>query len=164
MSFLNTIICGKTSLAPDALLKKLKEIERSNQLSYSCPVHKSKQDTDKDYDLATKICIQNIDKISICSGTHNEKSSAYLTELMKEYNIKKQDTRIYFSQLYGMSDHISYNLSRLGYNVAKYVPYGPIQDVIPYLIRRLKENTSITGQAGRELQNITREMKRRKNS
>ena len=106
--------------------------------------------------------MQNIDKIAICAGTHNEKSSAYLIELMKRYKLNKKDNRVYFSQLYGMSDHISYNLSNNGYNVAKYVPYGPIRDVIPYLIRRLKENTSISGQVNRELQKIKQEIKRRK--
>lgn len=139
-----------------------KEIERSDRLSYPCPVHKKKEDTDKDYDLSINICIQNINKIAICAGTHNERSSAYLMELMKKYKINKKDDRVYFSQLYGMSDHISYNLSNAGYNVAKYVPYGPIRDVIPYLIRRLKENTSIGGQVNRELQNIKQEIKRRK--
>ena len=139
-----------------------KEIERSNQFSYPCPVYRKKKDTDKDYNLSIDICMKNIDRVAICAGTHNEKSSTYLIGLMRRYKINKKDNRVYFSQLYGMSDHISYNLSNDGYNVAKYVPYGPIRDVIPYLIRRLKENTSISGQVNRELQKIKQEIKRRK--
>ena len=140
------------------------EIERAKNMDYACPVHKIKEDTDKDYNKALKICIRNIDIISICAGTHNEKSSALLMNLLKEENILKNDRRIYLSQLLGMSDHISYNAAKQGFNVAKYVPYGPVKDVFPYLIRRAEENTSIAGQMGRELTNITAEKKRRRNS
>jgi len=138
------------------------EIKRAKQMNYSCPVHTKKKDTDRDYNLAIKLCIDNIDRISICAGTHNEKSTALLMDLMNESNILKNNKRVYFSQLLGMSDHISYNISNDGYNVVKYVPYGPIKDVLPYLIRRAKENTSIAGQMGRELTNIIEEKKRRK--
>jgi proline dehydrogenase len=100
--------------------------------------------------------------MSVCSGTHNEVSSLYLTELMGQYGVGNKDTRVYFAQLFGMSDHISFNLAASGYNVAKYVPYGPIRDVIPYLIRRAEENTSVQGQTGRELSLILKERKRRK--
>lgn len=139
-----------------------REIERSKEKGYATPVHLNKVDTDKDYNNALKICLKNSNSISICAGTHNEKSSLLLTKLMKENDFNKNDKRFYFSQLLGMSDHISYNLSINGYNVAKYVPYGPIKEVIPYLIRRAEENTSISGQMGRELSNIIEEKKRRK--
>jgi proline dehydrogenase len=140
------------------------EIERSKQKNYPCPVHTLKENTDTDYNKAIKICIENIDKISVCAGTHNEESSALLMDLMQKNNIQKGDKRIFFSQLLGMSDHISYNIANSGYNVVKYVPYGPVKDVLPYLIRRAEENTSIAGQMGRELTNIIEEKKRRRNS
>jgi len=140
------------------------EIERADHLDYPCPVHKKKEDTDKDFNLAQKICIENIGRISFCSATHNEESAAYLTDLISQQNLKKNDKRILFSQLLGMSDHITYNLANKGYFIAKYVPYGPVKDMIPYLIRRAEENTSIAGQMSRELTNIIKEKKRRKNS
>jgi len=139
------------------------EIERADHLDYPCPVHKKKEDTDKDFNLAQKICIENIGRISFCSATHNEESAAYLTDLISQQNLKKNDKRILFSQLLGMSDHITYNLANKGYFIAKYVPYGPVKDVMPYLIRRAEENTSIAGQMSRELTNIIKEKKRRKN-
>ncbi len=141
-----------------------KEIKRAKDMNYTCPVHKIKEDTDKDYDKALKICINNKDIISICAGTHNEESSALLVNLLKIKNISNNDQKVYFSQLLGMSDNISYNIAKNGYNVAKYVPYGPVRDVLPYLIRRANENTSISGQMGRELSNIIAEKKRRKKS
>ena len=140
------------------------EIERADRLDYPCPVHRKKEGTDKDFNLAQKICIENIDRISFCSATHNEESAAYLTDLISQQNLKKDDKRILFSQLLGMSDHITYNLANKGYFIAKYVPYGPVKDMIPYLIRRAEENTSISGQMSRELTNIIKEKKRRKNS
>jgi len=139
-----------------------KEIDRSIEMKYPCPVHKLKANTDKDYNLALSICCENLDIISFCAGTHNEKSSTLLTQLLEKHKISKNDDRVYFSQLLGMSDHISYNAAKEGYNVAKYVPYGAVKDVIPYLIRRAEENTSISGQMGRELINIIEEKKRRK--
>ena len=140
-----------------------KEIERSKKYGYKCPVHQTKKDTDNDFNKALKICIKNSKNISICAGTHNEESSLILTKLMIKSGFKKNNEKFFFSQLLGMSDHISYNLSKDGYNVAKYVPYGPVKDVIPYLVRRAEENTSIAGQMGRELTNISKEKKRRKN-
>ena len=128
-----------------------KERERAAQMGYSSPIQKDKISCDNDYNLALTYCINHIDKIAFCAGTHNEESSRLLTELMSENNILKDDYRIYFSQLLGMSEHISFNLSNNGYNVAKYMPYGPVKDVMPYLIRRAQENTSISGQTGREL-------------
>ncbi|MBT5750441.1 MAG: proline dehydrogenase [Flavobacteriales bacterium] len=139
------------------------EIERAKINNYPCPVHLKKSDTDRDYNQALNICINNIDRIAICAGTHNEESSQLLANLINEKGIDKNDHRIYFSQLLGMSDHISYNLSFTNYNVSKYVPYGPIKDVMPYLIRRAEENTSIAGQMGRELRNLVAERQRRKN-
>ena len=100
--------------------------------------------------------------IAVCAGTHNEKSSLQLATAMESRNIARNDKRVFFAQLFGMSDHISYNLANAGFNVAKYLPYGPIREVIPYLIRRAQENTSVKGQTGRELTLILREMQRRK--
>ena len=138
------------------------EIERAKEKGYDCPLHTIKANTDNDYNKALRICIENIDFVSVCAGTHNEESSAFLVELLKKNKISKDDKRVYFSQLLGMSDHISYNAASEGFNVVKYVPYGPVKDVIPYLIRRAEENTSIAGQMGRELANIIKEKKRRR--
>ena len=140
------------------------EIERAKEKGYNCPVHTIKENTDIDYNKALTICIENIDFVSVCAGTHNEESSALLVELLNKHNISKDDKRVYFSQLLGMSDHISYNAAKEGFNVVKYVPYGPVKDVLPYLIRRAEENTSIAGQMGRELTNIIEEKKRRRNA
>lgn len=139
-----------------------KEIERAKEKGYKIPVHLKKGDTDKDFNKSLEICLNNIDLISICSGTHNIKSSEHLISLMKEKGLENNDKRIFSSQLLGMSDNISYNLAKEGYNVSKYVPYGPVREVIPYLIRRAEENRSIAGQMGRELQNIITEKNRRK--
>ena len=139
-----------------------RERARARKSGYPDPIHKDKESTDRDYDAALKYSIENIDTISIFNGTHNEESSYYLTELMQQSGIRKDDPRIWFSQLYGMSDHISFNLARDGYNVAKYVPYGQIKHVLPYLMRRVKENTSVKGQTGRELSLIIKELNRRK--
>ncbi len=138
-----------------------KERKRAQEMNYPSPIQPGKEKTDQDYDAALKLCVENIDVMGLCAGTHNEKSSLYLIELMKEKNISPSDKRIYFSQLLGMSDHISYNLSLSGYNDAKYVPYGPLKDVMPYLIRRAQENTSVKGQTGRELNLIMKEKARR---
>lgn len=141
-----------------------KERARAKEKGYESPINKTKEDTDNLYNQALEYCTNNINDISICAGTHNEQSSLYLTELMQKQNINFDDNRIYFSQLLGMSDHISFNLSNANYNVAKYVPYGPIKEVIPYLIRRAEENTSVAGQTSRELNLISKEIKRRKSS
>jgi proline dehydrogenase len=138
-----------------------KERERAEELGYSSPIQKDKRSCDKDYDLALAYCINHIDKIALCAGTHNEESSLELIDLMRENNILKDDKRVYFSQLLGMSDHISFNLADEGYNVVKYMPYGPVKQVMPYLIRRAQENTSISGQTGRELNLIIKEKTRR---
>ncbi|HQQ93250.1 MAG TPA: proline dehydrogenase family protein [Bacteroidia bacterium] len=138
-----------------------KERERALKMNYPSPIHETKEACDADYDRALKLCVDNINMMSLCAGTHNEKSSAYLVQLMKDKNIAHNDKRIYFSQLLGMSDHISFNLAADGYNVVKYVPYGPVREVLPYLIRRAQENTSVKGQTGRELKLIMTEKKRR---
>ena len=138
------------------------EIDRALKLKYDIPVFKTKNESDESFNKSLKICCDNINHISICAGTHNEYSSQLLIDLMKKNNIDKSDPRIYFSQLLGMCDHISYNIAEHGFNTAKYVPYGPIKDVIPYLIRRAEENTSISGQMNRDLSNIISEKKRRK--
>jgi len=140
------------------------EIARAKTKNYPYPVHTLKANTDTDYNTALETCITNIARVSVCAGTHNENSAQLLADLMEENGLNKNDDRVYFSQLLGMSDHISYNLSVANYNVSKYVPYGPVKDVMPYLIRRAEENTSIAGQMGRELGNIIAEKKRRKNS
>jgi proline dehydrogenase len=131
-------------------------------MNYQNPIQNSKEDSDRDYNAALDYCLEHINEIAICAGTHNEKSSLHLVELMKKFKVPANDNRVYFSQLLGMSDHISYNLAQAGYNVAKYVPYGPVKDVLPYLIRRAEENTSVKGQTGRELSLIIKEKQRRK--
>jgi proline dehydrogenase len=139
-----------------------KERERAKQQGYPSPIHNTKEDTDRDYDAALKFCIDHHPNIQLVAGTHNENSSRKLTELMTEKNISASDSNIYFSQLYGMSDNISYNLAADHFNVVKYVPYGPILDVMPYLIRRAEENTAVAGQTGRELSLLIKEKARRR--
>jgi proline dehydrogenase len=138
-----------------------KERARAASMGYSSPINDTKEDTDKEYNTALEFCIKHIDKISICAGTHNESSSALLVKLMQQNNITPNNPHVWFSQLLGMSDHISYNIAKEGYNVAKYVPYGPIKNVLPYLIRRAQENTAVKGQTGRELSLIIKEKARR---
>ncbi len=138
-----------------------KERERAKQKGYPSPIQPDKNACDKDFDKALEIIVTNIDSLALCAGSHNEQSAITLIELLNKNGISKNDSRIYFAQLLGMSDHISYNLSHEGYNVAKYVPYGPIKEVMPYLLRRADENTSVAGQTGRELSLITKERNRR---
>ncbi len=140
-----------------------RERKRAEEGGYPSPIHPDKESTDRDYDAALKFAVENIDRVTIFNGTHNENSSMYLTQLMEQNYIRTDDDRCWFSQLYGMSDHISFNLAHLGYNVAKYLPYGPVRHVLPYLIRRTEENTSMAGQTSRELSSILEERKRRRN-
>ena len=140
-----------------------KERDRAEEHNYPSPIQPNKLATDNDFNAALDFCLTHINRIAFCAGTHNEESSIKLTELLTQFNIAKNDERIYFAQLFGMSDHISFNLADHGYNVAKYLPYGPVKEVLPYLIRRAEENTSVKGQTGRELGLITKELKRRKN-
>jgi proline dehydrogenase len=139
-----------------------KERDRAEEKAYPSPIHADKDGTDRDYDAAVSFCFEHRDRIAFMAGSHNETSNLLLAHLMNEHGVAHQDPRIHFAQLYGMSDHISYNLSAAGYNVAKYVPYGPVREVMPYLIRRAAENTSVKGQTGRELSLIQAERKRRK--
>jgi proline dehydrogenase len=139
-----------------------KENLRAEEKGYPTPICESKEATDLNYDAAIHYMVENIDRMAIFAGTHNELSSYKLMEYMEDLNIEKKDTRIWFGQLYGMSDNISYNLSSNGYNNAKYLPFGPVRDVMPYLIRRAEENTSVAGQTSRELKLITAERDRRK--
>ena len=138
-----------------------KETERSIEMNYPNPIQDTKQNSDEDYNAALKLCFENRDITSVCAGTHNEDSSMLLAKLLHEAGIDNGDQRFWFAQLYGMSDNISFNLAPHGYNVAKYVPYGPIKSVIPYLGRRAKENSSMSGQMGRELSLIVEELRRR---
>jgi proline dehydrogenase len=139
-----------------------KERERAEEMAYVSPIHTDKQSTDNDYNDALKFCISRIDFVCFVAGTHNEFSCELLTKLLEEKGIPHNHEHIYFSQLLGMSDNLSFNLGSAGYNVAKYVPYGPVKAVMPYLFRRAEENTSVAGQMGRELRLISAEMRRRK--
>ena len=139
-----------------------KERERAQKLGYPSPIHPTKAATDQAFNDALLLCVNNIQRTSVMCGSHNEYSNAYLVELMNERKIDSRDKRIWFAQLYGMSDNISFNLAKQGYNVAKYVPYGPVQSVMPYLLRRAAENTSVAGQSSRELILIRKELQRRK--
>ena len=138
------------------------ERERAMKLNYRSPIQPDKKACDNDYNTALKIGLDNIDRVSMCCATHNEQSTLNLVEWMNENKIAIDHPHIWFSQLYGMSDHISFNLASKGYNVCKYVPYGPVKSVLPYLIRRAQENTSVAGQTSRELSLIMIEKKRRK--
>ncbi len=138
-----------------------KERKRAQVNNYDSPINKTKEETDRIYNKAITICVENIDSVNVCLGTHNETSCLHMIHLMEQKGIKNNDKRIFFAQLYGMSNHISFNLSAEGYNVVKYVPYGEVEKLVPYLIRRAKENTSIAGQTGRELRLIVSEKRRR---
>ena len=135
-----------------------KERERALKMGYESPIQPDKAGSDKEYNDAIAFCVEHIDRVSICAGTHNEDSALYLVDLMEKKNIAKFHPHIYFAQLLGMSDHISFNLAHAGYNVAKYVPYGPVKAVLPYLSRRAQENSSVKGQVGRELSLISQEL------
>jgi len=139
-----------------------KERERAEKFGYKDPICVNKAATDKMYNDVLTYMVENINEMAIFEGTHNEESSYLLMELIDKYKLDKNDKRIWFGQLFGMSDHISYNLAELGYNVAKYLPFGPVKDVMPYLIRRAEENTSVAGQTNRELELLKAERKRRK--
>ncbi|MBQ0733195.1 proline dehydrogenase family protein [Aquimarina celericrescens] len=139
-----------------------KENERAKENGYPTPICKDKNHTDENFNTTMKYILQNIKDISVFIGTHNEASSYLAMNLMRELGIVRNDPRVWFGQLYGMSDHISFNQAKEGYNVAKYVPFGPVRDVMPYLIRRAEENTSVAGQTSRELNLLSQERKRRK--
>jgi proline dehydrogenase len=139
-----------------------KESKRAAQLNYANPVQPDKMSTDRDYNEAVRYALANIHELAICIATHNEESCRLAVEEMKSKGIQPDHAHVCFSQLLGMSDNLTFNLAEAGYHAAKYMPYGPVKDVIPYLVRRAQENTSVAGQMGRELQLLTAEMKRRK--
>lgn len=139
-----------------------KERTRAQQMGYQDPICRTKAETDDTYDSVVKFCIENLDDISVYIGTHNEKSTLMPMKLMEEKGLQRNDDRVWFSQLYGMSDNISFNLGAEGYNSAKYLPFGKVDEVVPYLIRRAEENSSVKGQTGRELSLLLQEKARRK--
>ena len=139
-----------------------KERKRAQKYDYQSPIQPSKLDTDNEFNNSLKFCVDNIDNISLWVGSHNESSCFKLMKLMKGEKISTSDDRIWFSQLYGMSDNISFTLASLGYNVVKLIPFGPIEKTIPYLIRRANENSSVKGQSNRQFTLIKNEINRRK--
>lgn len=152
------VFCG-VKIVRGAYMEK--ERERATEMGYPDPIQPDKNSSDRDFNEALTFCIKNIEKMALCAGTHNEESCLSLTKQMENAGLSQNDSRIYFAQLLGMSDHISFNLANAGYRVAKYVPYGPVKELIPYLSRRAVENTSVKGQTGRELKLIETELKRR---
>lgn len=139
-----------------------KEHDHAAEFDYESPIQPDKESTDSDYDSAVDYCLKHLDEMSFVAGTHNETSTRLLAEKMYDASIVANHPHIHFSQLYGMSDNLSYVLAKHGYNVSKYVPYGPVKDAIPYLVRRAQENSSVSGQVSRELDLIKKEIKRRK--
>lgn len=138
-----------------------KERERAAEMGYESPIQPDRESTDADYDAAVDYCLSHLDEIAFVAGTHNEASTRRLVEQLHDQNIPPKHPHVNFSQLYGMSDNLSYVLAKHGYNVSKYVPYGPVKDAVPYLIRRAEENTSTAGQVSRELVLLESEMERR---
>ncbi len=141
-----------------------KENKRAIKRNYKSPICESKNVTDINFNEGARFILSNLDNFSLFCGSHNEKSIYDILEIMKDEGIKKNDSKIWFGQLYGMSDNISFNLAEEGYNVIKYLPFGPVKEVIPYLIRRAEENTSVKGQTSRELELIKKELKRRRSN
>jgi proline dehydrogenase len=138
-----------------------KERKRALEKGYQSPIQKDKESTDRDFNAAIKFCIDNIYRISVIVASHNEFSNLLTTQLLQQKDLPLNHSRVHFSQLFGMSDNITFNLAKAGCSVSKYLPFGPIKDVIPYLMRRAQENTSVGGQTSRELSLIKKEMKRR---
>ncbi|MBP6432566.1 MAG: proline dehydrogenase family protein [Ferruginibacter sp.] len=141
-----------------------KERKRATEMNYPSPIQPNKESSDNDYNQAVEFCIEHLDKIATIIASHNEYSNLLATQLLNKKNLSLQHKHIHFSQLYGMSDNITFNLAKAGCSVSKYLPFGPIKDVIPYLMRRAQENSSVAGQTGRELTLINKEFLRRKNS
>ena len=139
-----------------------KERKRAAEKNYPSPIQDDKETTDSDYNAGVKFCIDNISRIALIVASHNEYSNLYATQLLQQKGLSLNHPQIHWSQLYGMSDNITFNLAHAGCSVSKYLPFGPIKDVIPYLMRRAQENTSVKGQTGRELGLIKRELERRK--
>ncbi|HSY62003.1 MAG TPA: proline dehydrogenase family protein, partial [Cytophaga sp.] len=139
-----------------------KERKRATAMNYTSPIQPDKESCDKDYNAAVEFCFNHLDKIAVIVASHNEQSNLLATQLLQQKNIPFNHPHIHFSQLYGMSDNITFNLASAGCLVSKYLPFGPIKDVIPYLMRRAQENSSVGGQTGRELGLINKELSRRK--
>ncbi|WP_316814081.1 proline dehydrogenase family protein [Pedobacter heparinus] len=139
-----------------------KERERAARLNYPCPIQLNKNATDTDFNRGLRYCFENISTVALIIASHNEQSNLQALQLLEEFGLERGHPHIHFSQLYGMSDNITFNLAKSGYSVSKYLPYGPISEVVPYLMRRAQENTSVAGQTSRELLLISRELKRRK--
>ncbi len=139
-----------------------KERKRAYEKRYLSPIHLDKISCDKDFDAGVNLCLNNLNTVNVLIASHNEASNMLAVQKMQQLNIPYNHAQISFSQLYGMSDNITFNLAKLGCNVSKYLPFGPVEDVIPYLMRRAQENTSVKGQTGRELKLIQKEIKRRK--
>ena len=138
-----------------------KEARVAKQRGQDSPINATKNATDDLYDRSLRYCVERIERISLCAGTHNEDSSLLLTQLMQQTGLTPDDARVWFAQLYGMSDNLTYNLANGGYNTAKYLPYGPVASVMPYLLRRADENTAIAGQSSREFLLVQKEIRRR---
>ena len=139
-----------------------KERERAAQMGYPSPIHINKEATDADFDAAAKFCMNHLQDIALLLASHNEASNIFIAAEMEKRGLAKNNAQIHFSQLYGMGDHITFNMALNGYNVSKYLPFGPISEVIPYLMRRAEENSSVNGQTNKELVMIKRELTRRK--
>jgi proline dehydrogenase len=139
-----------------------KERKRSEALNYPSPIQPGKAATDRDYNLALELCIAHINQVATIVASHNEYSNLYATQLLQQKGLPLNHPHVHFSQLYGMSDNITFNLAKAGCSVSKYLPFGPIEDVIPYLMRRAQENSAVSGQTGRELALIRKELKRRR--
>jgi proline dehydrogenase len=139
-----------------------KERERAQKNGYASPIHANKEAVDSDFNKAVDYCLQHIDSIALLLASHNEHSNQLAMQTMQNKQLANNHPHIHFSQLYGMSDHITFNMANAGFSVSKYLPFGPIKDVIPYLMRRAEENSSVNGQTGRELVLIRKELARRK--
>ncbi|PVD53681.1 proline dehydrogenase [Terrimonas sp.] len=139
-----------------------KERKRAEEMGYASPIQPNKQATDDDYNAGVTFCIEHLDKIALIVASHNEYSNLLAVDLLLKKELPLNHPHVHFSQLYGMSDNITFNLAKAGCSVSKYLPFGPIKDVIPYLMRRAQENSSVAGQTGRELGLIRKEMQRRK--
>jgi proline dehydrogenase len=141
-----------------------KERARAREMGYDSPIQPDKASADNDFNAAVRYCLENLSDIAVVIASHNEESNRLAAATMDELGISHKHPHVHFSQLYGMSDHITFNMAKAGFEVSKYLPFGPIRDVIPYLMRRAQENSSVSGQTGRELTLIQRELQRRKKS
>ena len=138
-----------------------KEAERAQNLNYENPIQPNKEATDHSFDTAVRFCMDHYEKIAFCNASHNATSAMLQAELIRDRNLPRQHPHLLFCQLYGMSDNLTFNLAKAGYNAGKYVVYGPVREVVPFLIRRAQENTTVTGDMSREHQLVTKELKRR---